>query len=110
MNALVGDIPDIALSNGVTIPQLGLGTSHNGGYSQETLLHALRLGVQHLDTAQRYGTEAAIGHCISSLDIDRSRMFLTTKLWPGNYSDITEATKTSLANLQTDYIDLYLLH
>ena len=107
MNAPVEDIPDICLSNGVSIPQLGLGTSHNGGYNEDTLLHALRLGVLHLDTAQRYGTEAAIGHCISSLDIDRSRMFLTTKLWPGNYSDITEATKTSLTNLQTDYIDLY---
>ena len=110
MNHQIADIPTITLSNGVSIPQLGLGTSHNGGYNEETLLHALRMGVTHLDTAQRYGTEAAIGHCISNLNIDRSKMFLTTKLWPANYSNITEATNTSLANLNTDYIDLYLLH
>ena len=110
MNHQIADIPTITLSNGVSIPQLGLGTSHNGGYNEETLLHALRMGVTHLDTAQRYGTEAAIGHCISNLNIDRGKMFLTTKLWPASYSNIAEATNTSLANLNTDYIDLYLLH
>ena len=67
----LSSIPDIRLSNGVSIPLLGLGTSHNGGYNEETLLHAFKMGVKHFDTAQRYGTEAAIGHCIKSWGLER---------------------------------------
>ena len=103
-------IPSIKLPNGVQIPQLGLGTSHNGGYSEAALLHGLQLGLRHVDTAQRYGTEAAVGSCVAKLQLERDQLFLTSKLWPAHYSQITEATRRSLTNLQTDYLDLYWLH
>ena len=103
-------IPITTLPNGVQIPQLGLGTSHNGGYSEAALLHGLQLGLRHVDTAQRYGTEAAVGSCVAQLQLERDQLFLTSKLWPASYGQITEATRRSLTNLQTDYLDLYLLH
>ena len=103
-------IPTVRLSNGVEMPQLGLGTSHNGGYSEEALCHALKLGVSLIDTAQRYGTEEAIGRCVSLTGREREQLFLTTKLWPRNYGRVSESTNESLSNLNTDYLDLFLLH
>ena len=103
-------VPRVRLGNGVEMPQLGIGTSHGGGYSEEALCHALQLGVGLIDTAQRYGTEEKVSHCISLTGRDRTELFLTTKLWPDRYARVSEATATSLSNLKTDYLDLYLLH
>ena len=107
---LLNSIPRVKLVTGAEIPQLGLGTSHHGGFSEETFRGALGLGVRLIDTAQRYGTEEAIGQCIARTGIERSELFLTTKLWPQNYGTCSEATARSLSNLNTDYLDLYLLH
>ena len=107
---LLSSIPTVKLSNGVEIPQLGLGSSHHGGFSPETFSHALGLGLRLIDTAQRYGTEEAIGQCIARTATERIELFLTTKLWPQSYVRVLEATSTSLSNLKTDYLDLYLLH
>ena len=107
---LLSSIPRVQLSNGVELPQLGLGTSHHGGFSEETFCGALDLGVRLIDTAQRYGTEEAIGQCIARTGIERADLFLTTKLWPQHYGTCSEATARSLSNLNTDYLDLYLLH
>lgn len=107
---LLSSIPRVKLSNGVELPQLGLGTSHHGGFSEETFIGALDLGVRLIDTAQRYGTEEAIGQCIARTGIERADLFLTTKLWPQHYGTCSEATARSLSNLNTDYLDLYLLH
>ena len=107
---LLSSIPTVKLVNGVEIPQLGLGTSHHGGFSEETFSHALGLGVRLIDTAQRYGTEEAIGQCIARTGTERRDLFLTTKLWPQHYGTCSEATARSLSNLNTDYLDLYLLH
>ena len=106
----LSSIPTVKLSNGVEIPQLGLGSSHHGGFSQETFSHALGLGLRLIDTAQRYDTEEAIGQCIARSARDRGELFLTTKLWPQHYGTCSEATARSLSNLNTDYLDLYLLH
>ena len=107
---LLNSVPRVKLSNGVEIPQLGLGTSHHGGFSEEAFCGALGLGVRLIDTAQRYQSEQPVGHCIARSGIERAEVFLTTKLWPQHYGTCSEATARSLSNLNTDYLDLYLLH
>ena len=101
------------LTNGVEIPVLGIGTSHNnGGISVDALMHALALGCRHVDTAQRYGTEAVVGQALGQSEVEREEIFVTTKLWPDNYGTDAcfIATKKSLSRLKIDYVDLYLLH
>ena len=107
---LLNSIPTVKLANGVELPQLGLGTSHHGGFSEETFCFALGQGLKLIDTAQRYGSEEAIGRCIARMGRQREDLFLTTKLWPQHYGTCSEATARSLSNLNTDYLDLYLLH
>ena len=107
---LLNSIPTVKLANGVELPQLGLGTSHHGGFSEETFCFALGQGLRLIDTAQRYGSEEAIGRCIARMGRQREDLFLTTKLWPQHYGTCSEATARSLSNLNTDYLDLYLLH
>ena len=104
--------PYITLSNGVTMPQLGLGTSHQGGYSEEAIKHALLVGCRHVDTAQRYGSEEGVGKAVMESGLDRGELFITTKLWPEYYGNkaCMEATSLSLSRLNMDYVDLYLLH
>ena len=104
--------PYITLSNGVTMPQLGLGTSHQGGYSEEAIKHALLVGCRHVDTAQRYGSEEGVGKAVLESGLDRGELFITTKLWPEYYGNkaCMEATSLSLSRLNMDYVDLYLLH
>jgi len=104
--------PTTTLANGVCIPMLGLGTSHQGGYSEDAINHALMLGCRHVDTAQRYGSEEGVGRAVRDAGLDRGEVFLTTKLWPESYGAeaCMQATSLSLSNLNTDFIDLYLLH
>ncbi len=102
------------LSNGVKIPVVGYGTWQiKEGESVETAIkNALALGYRHIDTAQIYGNEAGIGRALQASGVPRRELFLTTKVW--NSSQGYEATKQafaeSLSKLQTDYIDLYLIH
>ena len=100
------------LSNGVTIPQLGLGTSHQGGFSLEAIKHALLVGCRHIDTAQRYGSEEGVGKAVTESGIERKELFITTKLWPDFYGKkaCMDATTRSLSVLNMDYVDMYLLH
>jgi len=104
--------PHITLSNGVSIPQLGLGTSHQGGYSEAAIKQALLVGCRHVDTAQRYGSEEGVGKVVMESGLDRGELFITTKLWPDYYGNkaCMEATSLSLSRLNMDYVDLYLLH
>eukprot|EP00090_Calanus_glacialis_P025013 TRINITY_DN3885_c0_g1_i1.p1 TRINITY_DN3885_c0_g1~~TRINITY_DN3885_c0_g1_i1.p1 ORF type:complete len:286 (-),score=89.24 TRINITY_DN3885_c0_g1_i1:442-1224(-) len=94
------------------MPQLGLGTSHQGGYSEEAIRHALLVGCRHVDTAQRYGSEEGVGKAVMESGLDRGELFITTKLWPDYYGNkaCMEATSLSLSKLNMDYVDLYLLH
>jgi len=102
----------VTLSNGVAIPQLGLGTSHQGGFSLEAIRHALLVGCRHIDTAQRYGSEEGVGKAVTESGIERKELFITTKLWPDFYGNkaCLEATARSLSILNMDYVDMYLLH
>jgi len=104
----------VSLYNGVSVPLLGLGTSHNnGGYVHETVLYAIKeCQYRLIDTAQRYGCEGQLGDALQESGVDREDIFLTTKLWTGNYGykSALEETNTSMKKLQTEYLDLYLLH
>ncbi|XP_066538279.1 uncharacterized oxidoreductase ZK1290.5 isoform X2 [Hoplias malabaricus] len=105
--------PVIALSNGLNIPVLGLGTSHNGGYSHEAVVYALReCGVRHIDTAKRYGCEEALSSSIQESGLPREDLWITTKLWPGDYGHqrAKEACRASASRLKVEYLDLYLMH
>lgn len=102
----------IKFYNGVEMPQLGFGTylaTEEAGY--EAVKHALEIGYRHLDTAQMYGNEKMIGDAIKASGIDREEIFITSKQF--NHSTLAEMQKgfeQSLIDLQTDYIDLFLIH
>lgn len=104
----------IELYNGVRIPQLGLGVwqSGNGEALQEALNAAFNTGYRHIDTASFYHNEAGVGQAINNSGIDRSELFITTKVWNEDqgYAETLQAFERSLALLNTSYIDLYLVH
>lgn len=95
------------------IPQLGFGTYKIAPENaQEIVENALGVGYRHIDTAQMYGNEAEVGAALQASGIPRSQIFLTTKLNnPYHEPDIARRTFTeSLQRLQTDYVDLFLIH
>lgn len=100
-------------ANGVKVPELGFGTfelSPDDAYRM--VRHALATGYRHIDTAQMYHNEAAVGAAISASGIDRKEIFLTTKVAPENVAggDLQASVEASLARLDTDYVDLLLQH
>ena len=100
-------------AQGVTVPVLGLGTSGmTGDACREAVLEAFDLGYRHLDTAQMYDNEDAVGEAIGASDLDRDEVFLTTKVLPENlaYDDLHDSFADSLDRLDTDYVDLLLIH
>ncbi len=112
-----------SLPGGGQIPVLGLGTWKVGGssspdYSQDDkalrgLQAALEMGYTHIDTAEMYAdghTETLVGQVIQNYP--RSDLFITSKVWPSNlrYQAVFTACEGSLDRLQTDYLDLYLIH
>lgn len=100
----------VTLNNGFQMPFMGLGLSHNGGYSNYAVLHALNKGVRLFDTAARYGNETEVGKCIVKSKVKREDLFLTTKLWPDNSFNVREACQDSCKKLGVEYLDLYLIH
>uniref|UniRef100_A0AAY4AAC7 NADP-dependent oxidoreductase domain-containing protein n=2 Tax=Denticeps clupeoides TaxID=299321 RepID=A0AAY4AAC7_9TELE len=105
--------PTVPLSNGLQIPILGLGTSHQGGYSHEAVVYALRdCGVRHVDTAKRYDCEERLASAVAESGVPRRDLWLTSKLWPGDYghSSARQACRASCDRLGVEYLDLYLMH
>ena len=103
----------VTLSNGVEIPQLGFGVFQiPPKETKDVVKKAIEVGYRHFDTAQAYFNEAEIGEAIKESGIAREDMFLTTKVWVSSYGyeETKKAFQDSLDKLQTDYIDLYLLH
>jgi diketogulonate reductase-like aldo/keto reductase len=103
----------IRLHNGILMPQLGLGTFlvQDGNVAYETTLHALNVGYRHIDTAQMYQNEASIGQAIKDSGIPREEIFITTKQrGHSTKKKMREQFESSLAKLQTSYVDLYLIH
>lgn len=107
-------VPNIKMNNGRTIPQIGFGTWRITDETDcvEAIRVALEAGYRHIDTAQIYENEAFVGKAIKQSGIPRKEIFLTTKIWGENFywDDIMPSLDESLRNLQTDYVDLLLLH
>lgn len=99
------------LSNGVKMPLIGLGTYLMSREDcKKSTLFALETGYELIDTAQGYKNESAVGEAIKENSIDRSKVFIVTKVNFKNYENCYESVLQSMKDLQTDYIDLVLLH
>lgn len=103
----------VKLNNGVEMPILGLGVYQMSKEECEnSVCEAIRLGYRSIDTASAYCNEEAVGSGIKKSGIDRKELFITTKLWikDAGYESARAAVEKSLRKLQTDYLDLYLIH
>jgi|TARA_R110002126_G_scaffold13118_1_gene56051 diketogulonate reductase-like aldo/keto reductase len=108
----------ITLNNGIEMPQLGYGTAAIGGWQadddhvKDTILKAIELGFRHIDTASLYGNERSVGRAIKESGIAREEFFVTTKMWHTEQGagNVRKALERSLARLQMEYVDLYLIH
>ncbi|MBC7472268.1 MAG: aldo/keto reductase [candidate division SR1 bacterium] len=95
------------------IPQLGLGTWQlTGEVGYQATKDALEIGYRHIDTAHIYGNHGEVGEAIKDSGLDRSELFITSKLWLDEMSeeDVKPALLRALKELQIDYIDLYIIH
>src|SRR5215510_7243273 len=100
-------------TQGIAMPKLGLGTFRmQGDTCRAAVESALALGYRHIDTAEMYGNEEAIGAALSSATIARNELHITTKVWHDNLAPdaIQRAFDASLKKLRVDHVDLYLVH
>lgn len=104
----------IKLNNGVEMPMLGLGVFQIEDLNEceKTVLNAIESDYRLIDTAAVYKNETAVGNAIKKSGIAREELFITTKVWiqDAGYEQTKKAFETSLEKLQTDYLDLYLIH
>ncbi len=101
----------LTLNNGIQMPLVGFGTFMLGGEGcTKAVAAAIESGYRMIDTAEAYGNEKAVGDGIKQSGIDRKELFLVTKVNFKSYENAEQTVMQSLANLQTDYIDLLLLH
>lgn len=101
------------LSNGVEMPLIGYGAMLPKDITEQCVLNAIETGYRLIDTSQAYYNEEQVGNAIRKCGVDRDELFVTTKMWvfpsPG-YERGKAAINESLRKLQTDYIDLMLIH
>ncbi|MBO0131820.1 aldo/keto reductase [Agrobacterium burrii] len=111
---MTSSIPTVTLNNGVEMPILGFGVFQvpDPAECERSVRDAIDVGYRLLDTATSYGNEEAVGNAIRSHGIDRSALFVTTKLWieDASYGGAKAAFERSLNKLQLDYLDLWLIH
>lgn len=102
------------LSNGVTMPCIGLGTwqVHDDDVLVKAIHSAVNLGYRHIDTAHIYGNERSVGVAVRTCGVPRSKLFVTSKLWntDRSYKDTLEAFERTMDALQIGYLDLFLMH
>lgn len=104
---------DAISSGGLAMPKLGLGTwQMRGSACTKAVQDALALGYRHIDTAQMYGNETAIGAALAQDGVARATLHLTSKVWPDNLAPVAlrRSLEQSLRDLRTSYVDLYLIH
>lgn len=100
----------VTLNNGVKMPMVGIGTFLlSPDEAEASVLTALQCGYRLIDTANAYVNEKAVGRAIKKSVLSREEIFLETKLWPAFYEQANAVEKT-LKRLDTDYIDLLLIH
>ncbi len=103
----------VTLNNGVKMPKLGYGVYQTPPEDTERcVLEAIKIGYRSIDTAQAYGNEAGVGAAIQKCALPREDLFITTKIWISNagYEKAKASIEASLHKLQSDYIDLLLIH
>ncbi len=107
-------VPTVTLNNGVEMPILGFGVFQvpDPVECERSVRDAIDVGYRLLDTAASYGNEEAVGAAIKGHGIDRSELFVTTKLWvqDASYESAKAAFERSINKLGLDYLDLYLIH
>src|SRR5450755_1054671 len=108
-----GVIMEHLQTQGISLPRLGLGTYRmQGDVCRAAVESALGLGYRHIDTAEMYGNEDAVGAALAASHIPRKEVHVTTKVWHENLAPdaIRKAFDTSLKKLRLDQVDLYLVH
>ena len=106
-------VPDILLNDGKTIPQLGFGVFQiEPADTVEAVTRAFEIGYRHIDTAEMYGNEKEVGDAVAKSGLDRSDIFLTSKLNNGFHrpDDARKAFDATIEALGGDYVDLFLIH
>jgi 2,5-diketo-D-gluconate reductase A len=106
-------VPQITLNNGQSIPQLGFGVFQiEPKDTVEAVSTALKAGYRHIDTAEMYGNEKEVGEAVAKSGLDRTDVFVTSKLGNGAHrpDDARRAFDASLEALGFDYVDLFLIH
>ncbi len=99
--------------HGAEIPVIGFGTWQlEGRDARDGVITAIEAGYRHIDTAQKYGNEGMVGEGLKDAQLPREDVFLTTKVWIENFrdGDLQRSARESLDRLQTDHVDLLLLH
>ena len=107
------EVPTITLNNGVVIPQLGFGVFQiTPDDTKQATLDALEVGYRHIDTAEMYGNEKQVGEAVAASGLDRSEIFVTSKLNNGFHARdaALAAFDGTLGALGFDYLDLFLIH
>jgi 2,5-diketo-D-gluconate reductase A len=109
----VQNVPTLRLNDGREIPQLGFGVFQvPPAETEAAVTRALEVGYRHIDTAAAYRNEAGVARAIAAVGLDRSEVFITTKLFNDDHGreQAQRAFAASLERLETDYVDLYLIH
>lgn len=100
----------VTLNNGIKMPMAGIGTFLlTPDEAEASVLNALACGYRLIDTANTYVNEKAVGRAMKKSGVSREEIFLETKLWPAFYEQ-SDAVEKTLERLDTDYIDLLLIH
>jgi 2,5-diketo-D-gluconate reductase A len=109
----MASVPTIRLNNGVEIPQLGFGVFQvKPEECVEAVTNALEVGYRHIDTAEMYGNEKEVGEAIRRSGLDRSEVFVTSKLNNNKHApeDALKAFDQTMDDLGLEYLDLFLVH
>ena len=107
------DVSTLTLNNGVTMPALGLGVFQTPpDETRAAVTAALETGYRHIDTAAAYGNERQVGEAVAASGLDRSEVFLETKIWISDYGydETLHGFEKSARKLGVDQIDLLILH
>ncbi len=105
------NVPSVTLNDGKTMPQLGFGVWQ---VSSEEIVPSVRAaldaGYRSIDTAAAYGNQPGVGQALRESGVPRDEIFLTTKLWSDKHGDAVAGLDESLAQMEQEYLDLYLVH